>query len=195
VTVQCIYRAGCMSATTCIDHCRAKEAPIPLASKENSICGKCGYEMSAHDVAWGSATCPPGKAVVDRGRLPRYVLTADANGQPVMHASPRGPWVAWTDLHRTIGDEPSWVEPVPSPVETRDDGWLPISTVPNGHEEFEFWVEPKLPGESYVDTSGTPIVSTNLGFRHIGKYRTWGSLSKATHWRRCPSPPKTGAEP
>jgi hypothetical protein len=82
-----------------------------------------------------------------------------------------------------------------SASETRDDGWLPISTVPNGHEEFEFWVEPKLPGESFVDTSGTPIVSTGLGFRHIGKYRTWGSLSKATHWRRCPSPPKTGAEP
>jgi hypothetical protein len=81
----------------------------------------------------------------------------------------------------------------PTPPETRDDGWLPISTVPNGHEEFEFWVEPKVPGESYVDTSGTPIVSTGLGFRHIGKYRTWGSLSKATHWRRCPSPPKAEA--
>jgi hypothetical protein len=88
----------------------------------------------------------------------------------------------------------SEIERLRKAVETRDDGWLPISTVPNGHEEFEFWVEPKLPGESFVDTSGTPIVSTGLGFRHIGKYRTWGSLSKATHWRRCPSPPKTGEE-
>jgi hypothetical protein len=37
VTVQCIYRAGCMSATTCIDHCRAKETPVPLASNLRSL--------------------------------------------------------------------------------------------------------------------------------------------------------------
>src|SRR3954464_4715084 len=77
-----------------------------------------------------------------------------------------------------------------TPVETTRDGWRPITSVPNGYDEFIFWLEPKSADESYVDTNGNPIVARGPAMRFIGKYRAWSSLQKATHWQPLPDAPE-----
>ena len=69
-------------------------------------------------------------------------------------------------------------------------GWQPIETCNCSiHDELFFWIVPKTADETYRDTSGNPIVATFSGYIHRGKLRTWGGLSKATHWMPLPSPP------
>jgi hypothetical protein len=75
--------------------------------------------------------------------------------------------------------------PLAPPLEP---GWHPIATAPKRETVF-FWVVPKTPEESYVDTSGNPIVSSGPPRLHMGQHGTWGSLSKATHWMPLPAPP------
>lgn len=69
--------------------------------------------------------------------------------------------------------------------------WRPIVEldVTRHDEEMDFWVRPKTAEESYCDTSGNPIFSTHAPRRHRGKYGTWSSLEKATHWMPLPPPP------
>lgn len=78
--------------------------------------------------------------------------------------------------------------------EPSGDGWQPISRVPNGDEVRMFWVRPKRPEESYVNSSGQPVVSGGEPHIHIGKYLSWSSLSTATHWRPMPGPPSENRE-
>lgn len=66
--------------------------------------------------------------------------------------------------------------------------WQPMETCPKDEEVF-FWVVPKLPEEAFTDTSGNPIFSTHAGYLHRGKWQSWGSLSKPTHWQKLPFPP------
>lgn len=66
--------------------------------------------------------------------------------------------------------------------------WQPIETAPKEEEVF-FWVVPKTAGESYCNTSGAPIFSTHPPRLHRGKFKTWSSLEKATHWMPMPPSP------
>ena len=68
------------------------------------------------------------------------------------------------------------------------DGWQPIETAPKDADVF-FWVVPKTPDEAYTDTSGKPICVQHPPYLLRGKLRTWGALSKATHWMPLPVPP------
>lgn len=73
--------------------------------------------------------------------------------------------------------------------------WHPISTWNHWHHHTEyafFWVVPKTADEAYVDSSGTPIVSTRAPHWLYGRYETWSSLEKATHWREPLEPPDAG---
>ena len=77
-------------------------------------------------------------------------------------------------------------------------GWQPIATLPiHRHEDqLFFWVVPKPPEEAYCNTSGDPIVGTFTPYRFLGKYKTWSSLSKATHWAQpLPIGPPAVADP
>lgn len=67
--------------------------------------------------------------------------------------------------------------------------WQPIETAPKDIDVF-FWVIPKTAEESYVDTSGNPIISPHDNcYRVTGKFGCWSSLYKATHWMPHPAPP------
>lgn len=66
--------------------------------------------------------------------------------------------------------------------------WQPIETAPRDEEAF-FWVVPKTPEEAYVNTAGDPIFGTFRPYLHRGKFKSWSSLSKATHWMPLPDPP------
>lgn len=61
------------------------------------------------------------------------------------------------------------------------------ATPPAG--EVFFWIVPKTADETYLDTSGRPIVSTHAPYLHRGQWGSWGALSKATHWMPLPEPP------
>lgn len=63
--------------------------------------------------------------------------------------------------------------------------WQPIDTAPRNVDAI-FWIVPKTPDESYVDTSGTPIVAKFTPFAKQTRYGWWTSLSKATHWMPLP---------
>lgn len=69
--------------------------------------------------------------------------------------------------------------------------WQPMDTFRAHMRETEwfFWCVPKTADETYCDTSGKPIVSRAAPYLHRGKYKSWGSLSKATHFMPLPSPP------
>lgn len=71
--------------------------------------------------------------------------------------------------------------------------WHPIDTlhVDSANRELFFWIVPKTPEETYVDSAGKPIVATHAPYLHRGKYHTWGALSKATHWMLPPDPPES----
>jgi len=71
------------------------------------------------------------------------------------------------------------------------EAWQPIETfsVSRRNEPLFFWIVPKAPEEAYVNTSGDPIFGTFPPRLHMGKFGTWSSLAKATHWREMPAPP------
>ena len=73
------------------------------------------------------------------------------------------------------------------PAETR---WHPIDARTPREDRVFFWVVPKTADESYTNTSGEPITSNHKGYRHEGKWGTWGALSKPTHWMPLPAPPR-----
>jgi hypothetical protein len=53
-----------------------------------------------------------------------------------------------------------------------------------------FRVVPKTAEETYVDTSGNPIVGRGAPRMVIGRYGCcWSSLEKATHWLSIPALP------
>jgi hypothetical protein len=66
--------------------------------------------------------------------------------------------------------------------------WQPIASAPQ-NERVLFWVRAKTADESYVNSSGEPIVcKVTQPHYHIGKYGTWSSLSTATHWVQLEPP-------
>jgi hypothetical protein len=69
--------------------------------------------------------------------------------------------------------------------------WQPIETLHVGKRDTElfFWCVPKTAEETYRNSSGEPIVSTAAPYLHRGRYKSWGSLSKATHWLPLPPAP------
>ena len=72
------------------------------------------------------------------------------------------------------------------------EGWQPIETCPGDDVELWFWIRPKTAEESWVDTSGCPILAIDAKPRlHMGKRGCWPSLMTATHWMypRWPLPP------
>jgi hypothetical protein len=74
-------------------------------------------------------------------------------------------------------------------------GWQPIATAPIDREVW-FWVVPKTADETYIDTSGEPILSWATPHLFRGRRGTWGSLLKATHWQDIhdPDPPLAGVD-
>ena len=60
----------------------------------------------------------------------------------------------------------------------------------NLKERFDWWVIPKPPEEAMCDGNGKPIIAKGAGFLFRGKYKTWDSLHKPTHWQPLPEPPK-----
>jgi hypothetical protein len=72
-------------------------------------------------------------------------------------------------------------------------GWHSMSTAPTDREVW-FWVVPKTAEETYVNTSGEPILSQATPHLFRGRRGTWGSLLKATHWQDIhdPDPPLAG---
>jgi hypothetical protein len=89
-------------------------------------------------------------------------------------------------------NNPLAAAPVPCAASPADP-WQPIETAPRNAEVF-FWIVPKTPEESYTDSSGKPIVGDFQPFLHRGKFKTWGGLSKATHWMPLPTPPRATGE-
>ena len=89
-----------------------------------------------------------------------------------------------------IGEEPlKFSQSATSrPAETR---WQPIDTMPASLKDAVvfFWIVPRTPGESYLNTSKEPIVVTFTPYLHRGKYGTWSAVSKATHWQPDLAPP------
>lgn len=73
--------------------------------------------------------------------------------------------------------------------------WQPIETLTDPDREVFLWCVPKTVDETYVDTSGRPIVSNHQPYLHRGKLKSWGALSKATHWMPLPDPPTGTGEP
>jgi hypothetical protein len=67
-------------------------------------------------------------------------------------------------------------------------GWRQIDTAPRDREAL-FWVVPKPPEDTYVDSAGHPIVVTFTPYLFKGHYGSWSSLSKATHWMPLPTSP------
>ena len=67
--------------------------------------------------------------------------------------------------------------------------WQPIETAPRSTIAL-FWIVPKAAHESYVDTSGKPIVGDFEPYMSKCAYGWWSSLSKATHWHPLPGPPE-----
>lgn len=79
-------------------------------------------------------------------------------------------------------------------LEAQTPQWQPIETAPREEEVF-FWIVPKTAEESYTDTSGRSICSTAPPYLHRGKWKTWNSLSKATHWMPLPARPPSKETP
>ncbi len=74
--------------------------------------------------------------------------------------------------------------------EPREEPWQPIETPRPDKDGVFFWWVVALPSEeSYRDTSGKPITADHKPYLHKGKFGTWGSCSKATHWMPLPAPP------
>lgn len=69
-------------------------------------------------------------------------------------------------------------------------GWQPIATAPKSGPAL-FWIVPKTAEESYVNSSGDPIVAQFEPYLYHGNYGWWSSLSKATHWMSLPEAPRT----
>jgi hypothetical protein len=67
--------------------------------------------------------------------------------------------------------------------------WQPIATLTDRVSEMLFWVVPKTPDETYVDTSNHAIFSTAPPRIHRGTFGTWDSLSKALYFHALPAPP------
>lgn len=63
----------------------------------------------------------------------------------------------------------------------RQPRWQSIETAPKNTYIF-MRIVPKLPEESYQDTSGNPIVANFEPYVMRGQLGWWGGLSKATHW-------------
>lgn len=94
------------------------------------------------------------------------------------------------DAHRStvaIPDATDQQTPVEAPphLAREAQAWKPIETLPSDLHEtlLVFWIVPKTPEEAPCNTSGHSIFSTFTPYLMRGKYRTWSSLSKATHWR------------
>ncbi len=67
-------------------------------------------------------------------------------------------------------------------------GWRHIETAPR-RQKCLFWVVPKTADETYVDSSGKPIVGAFEPYLLLEEYGAWSGLAKATHWMPAPSPP------
>lgn len=72
--------------------------------------------------------------------------------------------------------------------------WQPIETAPKEGEAL-FWIRAGTIEDDvwYADTSGNPILANVPPRLHMGKYGSWSSLMKATHWMPLPSAPTVGA--
>lgn len=73
--------------------------------------------------------------------------------------------------------------------------WQPIETAPKGIEAL-FWIRAGTIEDDvwYADTNGNPILANTPPRLHMGKYGSWSSLMRATHWMLLPSPPPQSAE-
>ena len=72
-------------------------------------------------------------------------------------------------------------------------GWKPIDAQTPRHRKVFFWIVPKLPEESYCDSSGKPIYYTSpAGYRQECKWNCWGALSKPAFWMEPPADPEKG---
>lgn len=90
------------------------------------------------------------------------------------------------DMQQGLALEIASRDPVPI---IRGPEWLPIETAPKG-ETALFLVRAKTPEESYVNSSGQPVVSHVKPHIHIGWYESWSSLCTATGWMPFPEMPK-----
>ena len=64
--------------------------------------------------------------------------------------------------------------------------WISVEDrLPEEGEKVFYWV---VPSSGFSDTSGNPILATKPHL-HIGTYRSWGALYRATHWMPLPNPP------
>jgi len=96
---------------------------------------------------------------------------------------------------RDVNELPAWLKHGETPSRIMSE-WQPIETLSaNDHErELWFWCVAKTREEAFINTSGGSIFSTHRPFMHRGKFNTWCSLSKATHWMPLPDPPKVQGE-
>lgn len=71
-------------------------------------------------------------------------------------------------------------------------GWISVGDrLPPDNVKVLFWIRPKTADETYHNTSGQPILSTGKPHAELCRYKCWGSLWTATHWRH-PDPPIQG---
>jgi hypothetical protein len=67
--------------------------------------------------------------------------------------------------------------------------WHPIETAPKDVDAI-FWCRMLEPGEpGYVDLDSGALFLGAEPFVFIGRFSTWSSLMKATHWMPLPEPP------
>lgn len=66
--------------------------------------------------------------------------------------------------------------------------WQPIETAPQDLDAL-FWIVAKTSEEAGMDMSpGLLFVDAPALF--MGRFQSWSSLTKATHWMPLPDPPK-----
>lgn len=59
--------------------------------------------------------------------------------------------------------------------------WQHIETAPHDREVL-FWIRPKTPDETYLDSADKPILTEGEPHSMRCKLKCWGSLWTATHW-------------
>lgn len=75
--------------------------------------------------------------------------------------------------------------------------WVPYGRDSDPHRDAVclWWVVPKTADETYIDMSGNPIPAKDAPHMVMGKWGSWSSLHKATHWHPLPNPPPFPASP
>jgi hypothetical protein len=140
---------------------------------------------AVEDLAAATRVPPPAARTDDAGR-PRVDISNHHNALACPYCNPKGlvtpAEVAALVAERAalVAERAAWQQGVPQ--------WQPIETAPK-EEDVWFWCVPKTAAEAFVDTSGHPIVGTHQPYLHRGKWNTWSSLTKATHWMPLPAPP------